>query len=167
MSRDRRTIFLGYKQVVEGGYVANHWCTPGLAGAVRKYISETYGVQPRRTERHRYMRLDPGGMVVLDPNIVVPMDGFRVKVRPCHIPDVVIQMEDRIQRPPKVYGDIETFRLGGMYYNLIMRTQEMVHLLGILRPHLSSCAQANAIKRAELNALPHVQIGPTPTPAEG
>lgn len=168
MSADRRCLHLLYKP---GGYphptredarhyLRNPWCSPGLGTVVRRYIAAEYGHQPEEVLRRRQLYLDSGGIVLTtDPVVVVPFDGWCMRVRRMDLPTWVDAWAERLARPPKVYpGGVQAVRVAARFYTAIIRPEEAAHLLAVLRPQVQAAALALQAQHARLAGIPGVQV---------
>lgn len=115
--------------------VRYHWCAPGLSGPVRKYIRETYGVEPVETRRPRSLVLDGCGMVFLkDPWTRVQMDGWSIRVRKSDIHAVLSILRRRLERPRKVYSGVETVRVPALHGLVVMLESDVRRVIDELAP---------------------------------
>lgn len=135
---DRRAVWLQYrhpKGIEER--IVNHLCAPGLGAAVRRYVDDTYGRWPEATARYRYGNFDPGGMLLNcdDKPIQVQLRGWKMRIMPTKVPVACAMIEDRLKKPPKMYGRYETYRWNQMYGLLVLTREDAEMFLEGLKPY--------------------------------
>tara|TARA_Y100000034_G_scaffold125408_1_gene174915 strand:+ start:5551 stop:6003 length:453 start_codon:yes stop_codon:yes gene_type:complete len=145
--KDRRVRFLYYGYGSRpGDCVVGHLCSPGLSGAVRRYIKKTYGEVPETITRHRTLCLDLGGMAILDPPVILQMDGWKVSILPCHIPGVLEAMTERLRSPPKDYLGMPAYRWSTRYGMILMDPETTLNIIERLEPPSTSTPSGRTMR---------------------
>ena len=158
---DRRCLFLMFPHDTK---IVSHWCSPGMAGPVKRYIKKKYGFTPYLIRRSRRIFLDLGGPVYTkDPVIRLRFDGYSVMTRLGDIPFVIESMKERLTRDPKMYGDVEAYRFGSRFFNAIMTKEEMMLIIEGLKPHLTDGVTSHVATCQRLTSISNV-MAPIYTP---
>jgi|SaaInlStandDraft_5_1057022.scaffolds.fasta_scaffold00604_10 hypothetical protein len=165
---DRRAALLQYPRVRHGAQIQTHLCAPGLGAAVRNYITEEYQAAPEATSRVRRGMFDPGGPMLnfQDPFIRVRLRGWAMCVMPSKVPVACALLEERLAKPPKLYGKLEAYRWSQIYGLLVLTREDAETFLAGLLPYRKKEALRQDAALQQLAQSPNVQVRGARRPAE-